>query len=211
MKRILIVLGICASLISFFIVFQITLKKLNNCNESSIECNNNIKQKSLEIEISNNSIKRIAEYSGIKLSSLLEYVDIGEAKQLLADYAIKKGPILVFRNSEIMCDACINEQLRNLNEFSLLKAPEKLCVITSFSRPRNLNYFMRYNKIEIDALNVKSLLEFDNEISEPYYFVLQRDLTISHLYFPNIDRSDLTKEYLKFVVDKYFSIKDVMI
>jgi hypothetical protein len=117
---------------------------------------------------------------------------------------IKRSPLLIFRFSELNCSTCIQDQLSLLSD--LLQSNDiNYIIISDYNSIRNLGIFKRVNAIKVPIYNCKQLL--NRETITPYYFVLNKNGTISDFYYPDKKFPEISKEYLKLIHEKYFQVE----
>lgn len=194
-KNISIILGLIILAFGTFCFVRL----INNCNYYI----DKIKSKDVQLENVTNTNSLYVIYAGVKIPSNTTYIDVDGNVCSLARFADKSAPIVVFRCSETNCSACIDAQINILQEDSLFEKNSDLCVVGNYSSNRKLNYFVAHNDIETTALNIKTLLGLDKDINKPYLFVLQKDLTVTHLFIPDNNEIDKMKDYMNYINKKY--------
>jgi hypothetical protein len=123
-------------------------------------------------------------------------------QKLSNDFWSSESPILIFRFSKIDCSQCVIEQIELINR--VISNNHINCIIISdYSNKRQLGIFKRTNEIKDIVYNSETLLH--NETRTPYFCVYDNGI-VSHIFFPDNDFPDLTKAYLKKVLQKYFKI-----
>lgn len=106
-------------------------------------------------------------------------------------------PKLIFRFQTHMCDLCIDSQLEVINRFT--NNADFIMLLPSFhdSRSRKIYHSNIRDSIRIMELkeNPESL-KFIEELDYPYYFILNKDFTLSHFFIPVNGLSDFSHQYI---------------
>lgn len=137
------------------------------------------------------------------LNQGLSIVD-SESYPKSAGELVGTGSRLVIRYSELNCQSCIDTILFYANDFASKCGKNKVAIWASYSYMRNYSIFLRMNKYDLDIYNVAdTVLNIDSR-NMPYAFVLNEDLTISHLFIPHKEFPKMTKWYFS-EVEKYLN------
>ena len=109
----------------------------------------------------------------------------------------KESPLLIFRIIEKGCTSCNVEQLSTLQQI----LPENIdyaIVLYSNQKSRDLLFFKKSHKyLPIYLIPFDAFGWIAEESQKPYYFVLNPDMKISHIYVPNKDYPELNEQYLE--------------
>ena len=119
--------------------------------------------------------------------------------------------IFFFRYSKLSCNACVDDQLKLLEETEKHRAQHNpkgshIIVITDAAPKKNLYLMKRINKIKL--IPILRLIEPDGILKDidasdsPYYFCLDKRLIINHLFIPNASDYNRTKGYIEFIQNK---------
>ena len=140
-----------------------------------------------------------------ELNNQLAYTTVSDViivDTLLQEYSlstlVSKKPVLVFRYSGLNCGTCYGAEIISLqNIFS----PEdrQIAILSSYNDKRHFISDRKDARIEFPFYLIPQdafdwILE---EYGTPYYFVLHPDLTVSHIFIPDIVLKDLNKQYLE--------------
>lgn len=134
-------------------------------------------------------------------TALDDLILINEVKDTLTISSLLTNKKLVYRFSALHCDSCIINEFENLKKHIInngLKYQDVI-VICYYQNPRNLFTFKRINKLKdfeiYNLLNDSIELEAEN-LSVPYFFVLDSTLKISQSFIPQKHLNQKTNDYL---------------
>ncbi len=106
---------------------------------------------------------------------------------------MQDGSKLIFRYSELHCNACVDSMVVKLREYAKEVGPEKVNIWASYRNNRDYFLFLRLNPVYIVLSTTLSL----DSLVEPFMFVLSPDLHISHIYIPHKEYPGPTYKYLE--------------
>lgn len=116
----------------------------------------------------------------------------------------EKKQILVCRFSQFHCESCVNFSIQMLLHSSFIEK-ENLLFLDSYENNRIFNREKKLYGIDTfktyNALSLNIPLE---ELGFPYFFVLNENLTISHIVIPDKNTPALTQKYLEIINERYF-------
>ncbi len=110
---------------------------------------------------------------------------------------MQDGSKLIFRYSELHCNACVDSMVVKLREYAKEVGPEKVNIWASYRNNRDYFLFLRLNQVNMPVYNVQSTTLSLDSLEEPYMFVLSPDLHISHIYIPHKEYPGPTYKYLE--------------
>ena len=146
----------------------------------------------------------LSNYFKFEGKVILENNIFTESDELLEiDSIFIKSPLIVFRFSKLNCTDCIVESINIIKSF-LSNKRIKYIFISDYNNKRELGNFKRLNNIHEDVHNCNILI--NEEPSLPYFFILDSNLKVSDIFFPNDDFPELTNLYLKEIEQKYFKL-----
>ena len=104
----------------------------------------------------------------------------------------------------------MDAQVKCIKEFINTLKIDQFALFAYYQEDRNLGLFKRLNQLQIKIYNIENLGINIENLDSPYFFVLNQDCKIEHVFIPNKTYIELTTSYLKFI-SKYltFSQKTV--
>ena len=107
-------------------------------------------------------------------------------------------PLLLYRYTDINCNACYETELEVLQE-EFADTPTLVSVLCSYTIDQHFVAFKKINKLKIALYSIdhKAFYWAAEEYGNPYYFVLHPDLKISHIYVPDKAFPELNRQYLE--------------
>ena len=212
MKHNLVLYAIILSLSGFLIYKNNHLQK-----SQKVITDQELKLKSEETELKYcNSFLQMYEseisyyynYSGFKFADNFKVFDFNQKKEKsLKD--IGKQFFFAFDNHS--CETCVNTELFKIkSEYPELS--EKISILTT-KRDESATELMRSRmKIPFD------IYTFDSEanlgfnlmnIGQPFYFILDEEQRIRHLFIVNTDHPNLNKQYLDYISEGHRKAKEI--
>ncbi|MCG8411202.1 MAG: hypothetical protein MI739_07955 [Bacteroidales bacterium] len=106
-----------------------------------------------------------------------------------------KNKTLCMYFTEQMCGTCTSYQINKFKEFEKKYGTDKLIILTSLHNRDKLKYLNKIyqTKIPFYEINEKSLLPATQ--NSPFVFILDKNLTLSSLYFIESNFSELNNIY----------------
>jgi len=117
---------------------------------------------------------------------------------------ISKDERLVFRFASWHCNMCYEEELKRLNN---LNSKVDIIILTTFEDKHFRALRGKYKQVFPRGIyiNTRSNLGLPQEnIGEPYYFILSEDSTVSSIFIPDKLLPDLTDNYFS-IIGEIFS------
>jgi len=107
--------------------------------------------------------------------------------------------VLVLYYSELYCSACYQKQFDLLQRF--FPDSTKLLVLGAHANYRNFKFYWIRSQYSLPAycINYGSLDWYANEYDYPYYFILNKDLTVSYFYLPDPMDIEKNRYYIEYV------------
>ncbi|MDD3322731.1 MAG: hypothetical protein PHS59_14930 [Paludibacter sp.] len=128
-----------------------------------------------------------------------------KGKKIMLKNIVKNGARLIVRFSYLNCEACVESQIKIINEFSHNFKAENVIFIASYDNLRNLKMFNMTNKTKYAIYNVEGdILKQIDERNEPHFFILDNSMRARFVFIPHKELPELTKVYLKALCDRYF-------
>lgn len=144
---------------------------------------------------------------GQRLSSLQVTGDLLEdqSPHSLADL-IGQDHKLVMRYSELHCDVCVDETMKQLKRFTEEIGQDQVLLISSYANPRDMYTFKRLNQIQLPLYNLgEQKLDLRAEEADvPYLFVIGPDQKVDLVFLAYKEAPELLSRYLNIVKGKYF-------
>ena len=144
-----------------------------------------------------NNARRIQDISGKnqkgELKCLHDFFDSGMDK------------ILVCRFSELDCESCIDYAIMNAKKYGNRIGVENILYLGSYRNNRIFNRQKEmYGMDSCRTLNVPILGLPIEDLGRPYYFVLDRSLSVSNVFIPNKATHGMLDSYFNMLYDRYF-------
>lgn len=169
--------------------------------------------KSVEVSFLQNTELRIhkenrlyeLEYNGEFLSDSLLLTDINGSKVRLRDIINENK--LILRYSELNCQTCVDEQIKNLNIYADSIGIDRILLFTNYETEVYMRRFKKLNKINFSIYNMKiEANKILKDIGLPYMFILSpnKKMRIQYMYIPQKEIPILTSSYLSMMKDKFF-------
>ena len=133
------------------------------------------------------------EYKGDFLSDSLFLTDVNGLKVRLRDIINENK--LILRYSELNCQTCIDEQIKNLNIYADSIGADRILLFTNYETDVYMRRFKKLNKIKFAIYNMKAdANKLLKDIGLPYMFVLSpnkkmRDRKSTRLNSSHIEES----------------------
>jgi hypothetical protein len=115
----------------------------------------------------------------------------------LFDLASKES-ILVYKYSELNCNACFEAELATLHEVFEAEN-DKVVILCSYWKKKHFTIFKKVNNIKLPIFRIPQDA-FSWELEDygvPYYFVLHPDGRISDIYVPEKIFPELNRQYVE--------------
>ena len=142
--------------------------------------------------------------NGMELNDIMLKDSLGIISPLKNLLEKEKKQILVCRFSQFHCESCVNFSIQMLLHSSFIEK-ENLLFLGSYENNRIFN---REKKLyDIDTFKTYNALSLNiplEELGFPYFFVLNENLTISHIVIPDKNTPALTQKYLEIINERYF-------
>jgi len=131
------------------------------------------------------------------------YVYIGsDNSTLIPINSVVDQPKLVLGLNQNMCRPCVEGVFANVKEFfSDFETNSNIIYIADIEQRFKNNYF---NKKVVSFFQKNDFPLY--EIEMPYFFILDKDITIKMLFITDKSSPELTKEYLRIISERYPSI-----
>lgn len=148
-------------------------------------------------QIITNDYHRILRYedAGQMYSQMELYTEDRRAIDLQS--LMQEGNKLIFRYSELHCNACVDSMVVKLREYAKEVGQDKVNIWASYSSNREYYLFLRLNQVDVPVYNVQSTSLPLDSLEEPYLFILSPDLHVSHIYIPHKEYPSSTFKYLE--------------
>lgn len=113
--------------------------------------------------------------------------------------------ILVCRFSELDCESCIDYAIMNAKKYGNRIGVENILYLGSYRNNRIFNRQKEmYGMDSCRTLNVAILGLPIEDLGRPYYFVLDRSLSVSNVFIPNKATHGMLDSYFNMLYDRYF-------
>lgn len=143
------------------------------------------------------------QYNGLEIDSTITLLDISDSSYTVNDIS-KMDRRLVFRYSFIHCNACVDTIMKLVNKFSKEIGTDKIVIFAQYSNKRDYKNFVRINQVKNPIYHLQDTLCKADELSIPYLFVLENNMTVSNFFMPHKEYPKITEQYLQ-------SIKNILI
>lgn len=107
---------------------------------------------------------------------------------------VADGPILVLRIKEGQCQSCVIFSMLKLETF-FRESPLNIVVLANYHDLNSLKIANRVmNRNKTPFYNVRDFGVLD-ELNAPYFFILEKDLSITNVFVPEKAFPDVTNQY----------------
>jgi hypothetical protein len=152
---------------------------------------------------------------GLRYSSALQSNVFSEKKIIVTDSSGKESelseitagkPVVVLRIKENSCDACYQSQFKNLIAIIEKTGRSSAIVLGSFRDLRSFRMVYRnyaFGTLPLFMIDEDAMkqIPFDR-YTDPYVFLLNKDLTASYFFLPNKTLEDFNSAYYKMMEEK---------
>lgn len=137
-----------------------------------------------------------------RLSSKMRLTDETGQEHLLTD--LIQSPILVFRFSSSHCSACIEQSLAIVKSVLKEQDKTKIILLCSYDNLKKVKVLKQSNFIDYPVYNINETLKFPiEETSNPYFFIIDSDLTCKSFCAVVKEYPKFTTNYLKIIKHNY--------
>lgn len=138
---------------------------------------------------------------GYTISKKLEIINQNGDKIDFASY-MSERQYLIFRYSFLNCQPCVDEVLRLLKMSMNEVDSSQILIFSNYQLLNDLKKFRRINKIFDEVYKVDSLNLPIDKLNIPYFFVLGKNMQVSHIFIPQKESPKTTERYLNMVKNK---------
>lgn len=138
-------------------------------------------------------IKLCFQNEGLILNSQTPLIEDGKGTHMMVD--IIKNKTLVIRFSQLNCQACI-EAIKPLLKGLKTK---QVVVFADYTNKRFLKEFKKGLNESWRLFNVKLLNIPMDDLNIPYFFVLDEEMRLSHVFIPHKEMLSHVEEYLEII------------
>lgn len=158
----------------------------------------------IDLDITKKNRNYESNFNGKELDKDLIVYDINNNKIKLGDIVNENK--LILRYSNLNCNTCIEEQIKNINKYQDSIGIQKIILLTTYQNTVYMDRFRKINKVKIKIYNLGEMLDKEiNDIGFPYFFVLEENtMRINCTFIPQKDKNDLTNSYIENIQKKYF-------
>ena len=191
-KKTTLIITLCVIILflCFYLANKITEMKHTQNSLSEFTVNTQMKEDFYYINFDINN-----KMTG-KIAPSIACVEPNKGEFLLSEL-VKNKPVLIYRYTNKNCDPCYVAELKLFHkEFSDYDLVRVLC---SYFTENEFVTSKRINKIKFPIYSI-FFDAFDWKVEEynsSYYFVLHPNMQISHIYIPNREYPELSKQYLE--------------
>ena len=194
MTKRLLFLSFLLLLTSVFVYMHLSQKKATNSHNTFSDS----EKEEADFYLTNYYVK--LNNNGMELNDIMLKDSLGIISPLKNLLEKEKKQILVCRFSQFHCESCVNFSIQMLLHSSFIEK-ENLLFLGSYENNRIFNREKNYTFKTYNALSLNIPLE---ELGFPYFFVLNENLTISHIVIPDKNTPALTQKYLEIINERYF-------
>lgn len=194
-KRVFIIclLVICVAIIAFLWMNNKALREFNTILENY---NTQLTSTSRTHEFRSVEIESI----GSLLPDSMVLIDESENRVSISN-VLGEGKTLIFRYSSLQCNSCVDSQMEIMRD--VLKNKEyNIIFLACYNNPRDLIVFKKSHSIDYPVYRLIdcSLPLPVDAINEPYFFVLDKEMTPEYLFIPHKSFPQLSIDYLNNIV-----------
>lgn len=119
-----------------------------------------------------------------------------------------KSKKIVFRYSELHCDACVDVQIKSLKKYKEKIGSTNILILADYDNIKNLILFKRLNSIKLPVYKLSEKLNIELEKQNvPYFFVLDTNFVAKDFFIPIKEIENYTDNYLEIISKKHFEDK----
>ena len=121
--------------------------------------------------------------------------EIDEENNMKLSELVKDRPKLIFRFSNTHCSSCYERQIDKINE--IFKHSDDIVILCSYTN-RGFILFKSRNRTKVPVYRIPEE-EIKWDVNKPFYFLLNKDMSVSNVYIPNINsqqEQQKTTQYL---------------
>lgn len=126
----------------------------------------------------------------------------------MSDLVKKNEPLLFFRFKETDCDACIQQVLGLLKNITTQLPNQRIIILSGYKNVRQFYAYANSENKLFEVYNINELPILPDNYDKPYFFVLNGNLELRDVFFYVKEDVDLTIDYLKCIVHKYWQCED---
>jgi len=146
-------------------------------------------------------------YDGYRLDNVI-IIDSAGLRSDLSNYLPQDKSVLACIFSDNQCKDCVNKAIDNLHRFAFFQSDSSLIFFLCTSGTYRAFNLSRTNH-SIQDFNAHLIVDIhfplDFAIDEPYYIMINKDLTVSNIFVPNINFPEITKTYFEIVTELFNS------
>ncbi len=118
---------------------------------------------------------------------------------------VNNGTKLFFRFKETDCTMCINKFMEVLKNIPDNFPMERLVILCGYENFHEYRVFVTKNNMKMKVFNIDKLPGLiTEEINEPYFFVLNKELKIQNIYIPDKNNTENLNRYFLCLISKYW-------
>ena len=141
-------------------------------------------------------------YNGLVLDSATSLLDNKDSLYTLGNLIDAKRK-LVFRYSFIHCNVCVDTLMKFVNKFADEVGKDNVVIFAQYANKRDYKNFVRINQVKTSIYHLQDSLCKADELSIPYLFILEDNMTVSNFFMPRKEYPKITEQYLQ-------SIKNIL-
>lgn len=124
----------------------------------------------------------------------------GNSKQLKD---VMSRPRLVMRFSDINCNTCVEQEMKNLRNFFPPPKSDNIMILATYRSVADLLKFKRINAIDFElyAISANQLPLAGEQISAPYMFVIDKSFQVKFPFVPSKEFPDCSQSYYKALLE----------
>ncbi len=144
--------------------------------------------------------------NGIKLGEVILKDSLGNIFSFNDIWENGQEQILVCRFSELHCQSCVNSSIKMLLLWADPIGRNNLLFLGAYRNNRILNRTKYiYDIQDLITYNTPALNIPAEELGYPYFFVLNKDMTVTNLFVPDKANSAITNNYLELIYNRFFN------
>lgn len=165
---------------AFFYLFSWAM--LMSCSNASERPNN----ADAFIDIVAEDLKLEQRSNGLFRKSLEDAQTLTDGENLL-NLLQAQSNMLVLRINDTNCSLCVETEIQVLKELTHFIALDQMMILATFKSKRNLRLLLsELENLDIAAFTIpQGVLELPADAANsPYYFTLNRDMQVNHVFLP---------------------------
>lgn len=148
------------------------------------------------------NFKRSIQFNGAFLENIALKDSLGNIEFIEDLIGRNNGKILVCRFSQNYCNSCVESAIELFRKWTASFGIKRILYLGNHRNNTILQQeILLYGIPAVNVYNISSLRNPVEDVGYPYYFLLDSDMQISNVFFPDKATPQITKDYLKYIAE----------